>query len=305
MKGVSGGSQDHVRHVKHACAVTNPFCSASKGAKFPDGSNGSSIGYQIRGHLAMGGNAVVSGGSGGAGVIGAPATGNIVVLTPSGSYGFVNPATFAAGTWTMAAVQTLYPNAVFFTNNAVAYRIVSFGVVLRCISSVTNSQGYVILGTGSGTGVIGSNITSGSSNYMEQEEVPLTAGMEHCWMSRPTGVSARTFTVPNTIAAVNPNWSCLTVELVGTAGSTTIVDIEYFMNVEIQLSPGNTNAELVPKDPPANTIATQASRAIVDKTTSFVKGGIASVETQVYNAASSFVSSAFRGGLALLTDGIL
>jgi hypothetical protein len=285
----------HVKaaHVKQTCAITNPFCPAAKGSKYPDGNNGGSMAFQIRGHYSF--NAV-------SGISGAPSGGNIVVFNPHATYGILAPATFAGSTWTMSATMTQYNNVGLLTTYAQTFRIVSFGVIARCISAVTNSSGYLVMGTSAPVGV-SSAILSNSSQYLDQVEVPIFAGMEHSWIAKPMGLESRVFQGMNgsSDATLN-NFNAVTIEMVsGTIGATpTVIDFEYFMNLEFQLAASSGLAQLAPKDPGKNPVSTTALSGVQEKVGSFITGGVSSVESAVSKAAAQMVTDVIDGGLSFL-----
>jgi hypothetical protein len=285
----------HAAHTKQTCSISNPFCPGAKGAKYPDGLNGSSMPFQIRGHTQL---------TGASGISGAPAGGNIVVLNPHATYGILPAASYSAGSWTMASTMTQYSNVGLLTSYAQTARVVSFGAIIRCISSVTNSQGYMVLGTSAPVGV-SSGIVSNSSQYANQEEIPVYAGMEHCWISKPMGAESRTFQGMNTSS---DNWlnnfDALTIELIGgnSSGTPTTLDIEYFMNVEFSLGASSGLAQVVPKDPTKNPVSTSAASTVHSTIGSFVKGGVTEAEKAINLVAPRAVADVLDGGLGFLSS---
>jgi hypothetical protein len=285
----------HAAHVKQTCSITNPFCPGAKGAKYPDGNNGGSMAFQIRGHYSF---TAVSG------VSGAPTGGNIVVFNPHATYGILLPASFSGSTWTMASTMTQYNNVGLLNSYAQVFRVVSFGVIVRCISTVTNSSGYLVMGTSAPCGV-SQNILTNSSQYIDQEEIPVYAGMEHSWIAKPMGLEARTFQPMNSSSDTQQaNFNALTLELVsGTTGSTpTNIDVEYFMNVEFQLAPSAGLAQLVPKDPAKNPVSIAAQGSVQSNVGSFVKGGVTVAESVINKVAPKAVADVLDGGLGFLSS---
>jgi hypothetical protein len=172
------------------------------------------------------------------------------------------------------------------------------------MSPVTSAQGYMTLGT-SGSIVPGGTIQSQSSNYSEQIEIPIVAGMEHSWISKRIGATANQFTPLVGSGVSTSGWTALTVELVsGAASSGTTLDVEFFVNVEGQLPSTSAMAELVPRDPPHNAIATRTSAAIAQKTSSFIGGGVEKVEAMVTKAASDFIGPLLENGAQYLLDAL-
>jgi hypothetical protein len=234
--------------------------------KWPDGQNANSIGYQFRQHVAYGG---VSTGT---------FFGALTRFDAGAPYGY-NNAAYAAGIWTPAGSNSPYSPSSLFTTYAQAYRIVSFGVIIRCVSSTSDSAGYLILGTSDESTVTQTQPVQ-SISYAETETVPIVSGLEVAWISHPIGNNAREFRVANTSTTSAIDWTSLSIELVA-AKSTTVIDVEVFLNVEFTLAPDSGISQLVPRDPPENKKVTGLSDRVKQMASSVIDSGVEGVEARL------------------------
>jgi len=290
--GAKGGTVKHA-HVQHACSILDPFCPAARAAKRPDVMGNTSIGFCVRGSS----------------VITTDATGAAMsCFVPGlGRYG-LNTATLAAGTWTLngntSQWQTLSSSG-FVDSNAGEIRIVSFGCIFRSTASATNCQGLV------NTFVVpnpinGMTLGALSSNYPETRMMPMTAGMELSWISKPVGTKAHMFRAYSdaTSTMTDFDWTSMFVEISGGAVSTAVAVVEYVVNVEFTLknaSIGASNmAGTITKPRPANPVANTIQSSVHSKMDSFVSGGVEKLEKAVSTAASDAFDMLGSFGLGLL-----
>jgi hypothetical protein len=280
-------------HTHHACTITNPFCPAAKGSRYPDGLSSNSMPFQVKGMMSV----ATSAGGDSFGVIGAG----------GGRYGAVF-GTLAAGTWTLAATWSTLAGSAFVATNAQEVRIVSWGVIWRSTAAMTACQGMVHCFSTTGLGPT-QTYPQLSQNTLEDQLIPLTSGMELSWISKPLGAKAHAFRplTDFTTTSSDFDWTTFAIEIVGGAPSITVGFLEVVVNVEVQFN--NTGIQsmgaIVPPSKPSNPIATKIQAQAHSTMGSFIEGGVSKVEQAVTKKASSIASTMFSAmedfGLGLLT----
>jgi hypothetical protein len=253
-----------------------------------------SVGLQGRGRVSISG-----------GITGS--TSNMLFLfTPAAPYGYLTATSITTqnGIYTMGSALNQYSGFSVLSSSCSAYRVVSFGLVIRVVSNVTNTQGALTIST------IGMNRTinwSGattiqaiSPDYQEQEIVPLATGMEYTWISKPLGTTAHQ---PDSLSATNtstvtfpgscPQWTQCVVEVSGGVAATAL-EVEYFLNVEAQVSPQNALQHFCPATAPPNPIATNLRAKVHASTSSTLSGGIQAAENWFTSKLSSLAGDLVR-----------
>jgi len=232
-----GGSMSK-GHIAACCALLNPFNPLCRGMKLPDGLNGRSLPWQIHGGFVTTVNS----------------SGNCLIqLAPTFPYGIATTQTFTTPNYTMPNGQAPYNFGSFLSNNADAVRVVNFGAKIGVTSPVGSTGGNIIvssLNTQLGQSAVWPTFTFDAA---EVDMYPAYTGEVITWWSKPLG--PRTFTALNDTSTVYPypTFTSLLVEVVGAVASATVVTVEYFANIEIQLVVNaSTTAgltHLIPVDP--------------------------------------------------------
>ncbi len=273
-------------HIRGVCAITDPFCPAAKGSKWPDGSLGNTITEQIRYTFDVT-----------AGTTGKQA----FIWCPGLCFGLLGTASYAALPSTTATMNATYylikPNAAGSNSNCMAatygdtYRVVSAGAIVRTVCSATDCAGTVTLGSCRPVPV-SSNYVNGQESFQDCVVKAIQPGMEVSWISQPAGTGAHDFlpivaATNNTLTPVT-DWQCLAIETNGGVSGKTYLSVEIYMNIEFTLATNqNALAQLAKPNPPAVVHATSASSGASKAIGSFIDGGIKSVEDTVYKAAQS------------------
>lgn len=273
-------------HVRAVCSITDPFCPAAKSAKWPDGTSGNTLTEQFRGNVT---------------VATLPEGISCVCFGAGAPYGWLVP--LSAPTTTSVLMDnsyTLYKSNSLLATFGDKYRIVSFGCIIRCVASATTASGIITLGSAPAVGQ-SQTVTLGSELYSEVIIRAIQPGMEVSWISQPLGSSAHTFRSQSTGSTVidDDSWSSLVIELTGCPASTSMVNVEWFINVEFLPKPQSTNynnplTALAKPNPPKISAATDSSSVARGTLGSFIEGGISQVEAAVAkhaaNALESFLS---------------
>lgn len=261
-------------HIHNVCAVTNPFCPAAKGTRWADGTGGSTISEQFRGNLAMNSSTAGTG---------------VWTFAPTAPFGYSIYSAATGTTGTVGSYVTYKTGSMLGTYGA-AYRIVSFGVIIRCIASATSAQGIVTLGTSGSTPAATTVITLGSENYNEVAVKAIQPGMELSWISKPIGSSSREFIAPSTSTPSSVSWTTLVVEMQAGPGSTNMLMAEWFMNVEFQIGVTSAIAPLAKQaltSPATSTLSMRTANSLG----SLFEGGVSQVEAAVWNKAETAITT--------------
>jgi hypothetical protein len=275
-KRQGGGSQVKVAHVRGVCSVTDPFCPAAKNSKWPDGTAGNTLTSQFRG------NVTVSSGVNGTGLI------NFAAAAP---FGYLPTASVTGTAGVLAATFTAYQTGSMLATYGAEYRIVSMGVIARCIASATSASGYATFGT-SGPVATGTTVTFGSELYDEVHMKAIQPGMEFAWISQPRGTTAREFRSLSTNSTATSNdWSTLMVEISGATASTAMMNFEWYVNVEWIANINTAITTLAKPNPPKSSAAESATSSVHSTLGSFVEGGVKQVEDAIAAHASNALSS--------------
>jgi hypothetical protein len=282
------GSAVGQHHIRGVCSITDPFCVAAKAGKWPDGTSGNTLTEQFRGNVTISSLA---------------AGNNMYIFSPSAPYGYLRGNTSTATTVSTAFSWDTYKTGGLLSTFGNQYRVVTFGVVIRCVASATSASGLMTLGTTSPPVTVPITYTLGQELYAENIVKAIQPGMEMTWISQPRGTQARAFVPKNTSTTVNTDedWTALAIELSGCPASTAMVNVEWYMNIEFtpgDTGSGNALTALAKPNPPASTHATSATSAVHASLGSFVEGGIKNVEARVADAASKALNSFLSDPLA-------
>lgn len=283
--GPMNGIQTH--HVRGVCSVTDPFCPASKNSKWPDGTSGNTLTEQFRGNLPVTVDAA-----------GAAFT-CYAAAAPFGAIG----STVVGSTATTGATYATYKANSMLATYGSAYRIVSFGCVIRCIASATQASGILTLGTAPAASV-STAYTLGQELYSEVTVKAIQPGMEMSWVSQPHGTGARDFVTQSTATSVVSDWTSLWLEVSGATPATSPLVVEWFINVEFQpLTSARALTAIAKTNPPKSTVAESATSSVHSTLGSFIEGGVRVVEEQIAkhakDALTAFTNNPFDS-LALL-----
>lgn len=273
--GPRRGVQPH--HVRSVCSITDPFCPASKNSKWPDGTAGNTLTEQFRGNSTLTTSADGTGG---------------VAFAGAAPFGLLGRTTSTTTDLTFAAAYTAYTGSAtsMLATYGQEYRIVSFGVIVRCVASAVNASGIITLGT-TGNVPVSTVLTFGQEYYDELVMKSIQPGMEMAWVSVPKGTGARNFVSLSTSTAVPSDWSSLIIELVGCPVSIPMVMVEWYVNVEFTLKPQQAISTLARQNPAKSVAAETAVSKVHSTLGSFIEGGVKQVETSIANHASSALSS--------------
>jgi hypothetical protein len=266
---------NRVSHVAKVCSVTNPFCPAAKNAKWPDGTAGNTLTEQFRGTSSLT----------------VDASGNFcAVYAAAAPYGWVG-STITAGVAAFGSGYATYKANSMLATYGDRYRIVSFGVIVRCIASATTASGVITLGT-MPVPAVSSSLTMGQQLYSEVTVKAIQPGLELSWISSPFGTGARDFVTQSTTTSATNDWNSLIIEISGATASSTPILVEWFLNVEFTpLTTQRALTALAKPNPPKSVAAETAVSKVHSSLGSFIEGGVKAVEEKVMQKASEAISA--------------
>lgn len=178
--------------------------------------------------------------------------------------------------------------------NVTAYRIVTYGFIIRNVTNAMVAQGMINIRTftpKSGTSLAGVSVMN--YNCDEFQDVPITAGREVSVVLKPTDISYQEFRTPaetwasggNVTAWVAPARECCQIGITGGPISTaTVLDVEFFINYEVVIDDGDGNQQLSVSAPHLPPIVKSVVESVTSETKSIVVGGIRTVGAVVVNA---------------------
>lgn len=263
------------RHVSAVCSVTNPFCTASKASKWPDGTNGNTMVEQFRGNFALTNNSAGK---------------TFAVFSPTLPFGFCE-ATVALSVATLPAAYTTYKASSMLATFGDKYRIVSMGCIVRCTASATTAAGILTMGTVGLTPAVSSTAPTGTELYDEVLMKSIQPGMEVCWVAQPRGTQSKQFVSQSTSTALTNTWTTLVIEVTGSTVSVPVVNVEWYINCEFTLPIASALSAVAPKNPPKIAAAEVAVSKVHTTLGSFIEGGVAMAENKIMDAATKAVQS--------------
>lgn len=281
-----------VGHIVHkVCALTDPFCPAAVGAKWPNSTAIRTLAYPFHSRRTV---AVTATGAG------------AVIFTP----GYNN--------WTAGATIDAETGNALFTNYATApkdigaalWRIVSWGFKIRSVASPMLASGMVRVRIFAPAYSGANNIDPTSYLCEDFIDVPLQDCKELCVIPQRSGELAEIFNASDVGGATiqstaNVGWPYVLVSVDGAPASTVPLDIEVYYNYELMFSDGNALSMLMTPSPSASGLMTQAASYVTKSLGSFVKQGAKQVEGAVKTAASRYIGGLLGGPMGAAAGGML
>jgi hypothetical protein len=239
------------------CSVTDPFCDDARGGRWLDGLAFATAPFSARAHITM---STLSNG------------GTVSYFAPINCpYGTLSTASYSAGNYTMGGAYASTTGSVSVGVYFTGFRVVSAGLVIRNLTSVMNTSGYVIVTREAVYPAPAAVVAAGNMVNPQVTTHPISPGMEVPVIHRPLGSAARDFalfTASTATPITDPAWDVIKVEIVGAPVSAVSLDIEIYYNYEMQLVDGSVLAQVVPKssvsNPVVNNIANKVNDALVN-----------------------------------------
>jgi hypothetical protein len=267
--------------MRQICSLSDPFCKASQGAKYPDTTSLKTIVWDVEQFITLTTDA-----SGRAGAV--------FGSDPGSNYSTVN----SWATTTMQINSSGTPSAFAnWTNwgsvNGVQWRCVSYGVQARSIMSAMNNQGSIGIAAVPATSGTLSTLTLDldSANFSANTRISASMGQELSAVARTDGTVSKQFKTP---AAAGGNTATsygndvLIVYIVGGPASQASVQIRIVAHYELTFG-SSTVFNQIATPGAQDSVPAKAGADFVQRTVDqVIVGGSKEVERRVSGAASSF-----------------
>jgi len=288
-----GGYKEGVRHsiAEKICSLTDPFCNLAKGSRWLDGQSTGTVPMQIRSLVT------VQGGTAG------NTSGSYMQVIGDLPYGYINHTSYSAPNWTLANAQGDSTGGSVVASYAQAFRMVSWGVIVRNIATASNACGQIIIRKLATPYGVNSVVAAGSVLGTETQISALFPGQEITVVAKPIGTLSREFNSQNTTTTVvsGSNWEAIQIEVVGGyTGAQYVCEIVY--NIEMQMVDAYKQfAEILPPAPAANTKLTDAASKVMSNATTIFEGGVEKIGGKILERAEGWLMSGAEDVMALLS----
>lgn len=269
--------------ISKICSLTDPFCGHALGARWPDGS-ANLFPFTVRGHTVM--TTMSNGGA-------------YTQVNTGFPYNTLSTSSFAVN-YTMAAAFTGPSTGSANTYFAQA-RPVLCGLVLRSLLPVSTTQGYLIIRQTPQDTVGPSGVVVPGNCYGAQVwTYPIAPNMEIPLVFNPVqGTGAYDVIDQSTTTSIPTSWNSFSIEIIGSAASTNVIDIDYFFHYEgafqasYQSLSGISNSHASDK-PEVRAMVRQVS----DKLTNSLTSSVMSFGERAVKFAATAVATRFLGPAA-------
>jgi hypothetical protein len=275
-----------VANVTDTCAQVNPFCKAAKGAKYPDGKGQDTATFQVRYHKSLR----------------TDATGRLLAyLSPAVPDNLLIAGAYNTGTslFTLPSAYEVAPDATFFSDMVLDYRVVTSGVVLRSIGPALTAQGFTMVSKVGTSPGFAQTIAAGVIEGTEMCTMPLQPGSECRVLHTRVGTESTNFVALSSTTTGVEGWDLAKIEVVGGVASTDVIDIEVVTNIEFRfLSAKQKMNQIVAPAAPLNPHAIAAAQQVRAKMPSLIDGPMAALEKTVEKYAGDaldFLSGSLAG----------
>jgi hypothetical protein len=270
--------------VNKACAITNPFCPAAWGARWPDNSMTKSVGWSGRSFQAHV----------------ADANGNIGYMFLPGLYDQGRAPVVPVAEPADFGIASAYGNLFTPPADIARWRITSWGIKIRSTAPKLSAQGMLRIRLFSPQ-VYDTLVTASLESFYadSSHDIPLSRLIDHdvYVLSMPLGTDARLFRDDQfditagggLLDRRNVGWQVITIKLSGGTPSVQQLETEVFYNYEFVFADGSSSyafAKSAPKDDP---VARGANASVFEKIGNFVDGSASVVDRITKSAAVKYL----------------
>ena len=286
------------RIISAVCAITDPFCVAAVGAKYPDSSSLRSLPWTLHGRT----------------VLPTTATGNGAILFAPN---YVNQpfVLHTSGTAPVYAFNAFTDAASERIAGVNSFRLVSWGLRISCVAAPLSASGMVhIRGLTNQEGNNMSVIDCVSYARSESLSIPLQDCKDIHVVGARTAQPPATWYPPGLVGSsalvstwIAPGFSPVTIFVSGGPATVTVLDIEYLFHYELQFDDTSDLGLLSTPAPPYNALVVSASSAATATAKHFLTQGALAVgkflERRAMTAIAGMVGG--PGAAAGITAGML
>ncbi len=268
-----------------ACALTNPFCPAAVGAKWPDNSYSKSVPFSITNNQ----NYIQTNSSGIGGA-----------LYSGGLYSYSVAATVTGSVINWTAFGLPYANP-----NVVRYRTNSWGLRLSCAGPLQTTQGYVRIRAYSPETYAmfaATDIRDIMADWSYDIPLVRLISKDFHIFPQPLGQQAHDYHVleDSTIATgTNVGWQVISVGVDGALANSATVNVSYFGNFECVYADGTATQLFATPAPPDNPVLRTGSNNLLKDIGNFIEAGADKIDKIVQSKALKYfagAAGAYMGG---------
>lgn len=279
--------------VHKICSVTDPFCEAASGAKWPDADTTvATLPWTARGYVP-----ITTDANGDASVMFCPELLRIgsVNLGPRYATGTVSGSSVGYGSWGVVGGDPSLINIIG------TQRIVSAGVKAITTTSLNTSQGVAYFQqVAGGTNMDLINAPFGSLNYPRVDTFSLKSSVPIFHIFKAGSMDSRTLSSVDTSDEVvntdTDDWSILQIQVVGGAPNTTVMNVEFVAHYEFTIKGVGGFLNSVATPPPrAHPAVIQASKDVAI-TLPTLQGSVQSIGAIVHQSAMQAIKGLAQTG---------
>nr|WRQ65305.1 hypothetical protein [Tolivirales sp.] len=270
------------------CSITDPFCAAAKGARWPDSNASPTIAVTLQGIVPLitdtNGNAAVSFGPN-------PITGyqTFTVNNTSGN---------------LTAADNGSYNGYDQFPGVSEYRLVSGGVQIFSTASLQTSSGMLrAIEVPSVESQIFEDLNAYSYDYTRSHDKPVREFGSLFQYLRPGSTESRNFEqfVPSTSTQ---DWTTALLTVTGGQPETTVALVYYVFHYEYKFGKASVFNKMAARPPGENTVLTQLSNYVSKEAGGIIEGYQKQVEEKIKDTATTYLKQTIKAGTMAL-PGIL
>jgi hypothetical protein len=290
-KGMSGGGAALAKVKKAICSISDPFCPAAYGAKYPDSNSANTLSWTNESWYNLTTDANGNG---------------AIAFSADPGFGSSQAATIAiGGTVTTWNTSQVYPNWTNFASVGVAFRVVSHGVHVRPTTSANTSQGsigIIVFPANTGTTSTGT-VDLNSMMYSYNERASCTDFQGLTAVARAEGTASHEFRstfAPGSIQFSPAGFDVPIVYAIGAVASSSVAQIRLVTHYELMFSNTSVFNSIATKPATENPSIVAGNNFVQKMLMPVLRGGQDAVMMHTENLAERFARGILQlGGAAI------
>jgi len=181
---------------------------------------------------------------------------------------------------------------------AAKLRVVSSGVVIRCIAPALSAQGSVVVTRQSQAAPLGSAVSPGGLSGTDVTVYPISAGLEIAFLFKSLSAASRDMAAPSTnvVQTIGLAWDVVKIEIIGGPGSSSMLSVEHVVNCEFSLPDSQESlTQLSPTSAPFSRGLCDLSDTVTGSLTRAATTTLASFASMAAKKAAAAIGSYFGG----------